>query len=55
MEYNDSMASSFSFPPDVVPGSQRAHVAVVGMSAVVLPALPMVVPFECRLCLRLVN
>ncbi|XP_071394440.1 CD109 antigen-like, partial [Centroberyx affinis] len=27
---NDSRDVSFSFPPDVVPGSQRAHVAVVG-------------------------
>uniref|UniRef100_A0A668A359 CD109 molecule n=1 Tax=Myripristis murdjan TaxID=586833 RepID=A0A668A359_9TELE len=28
--FNSSRAVSFSFPPDVVPGSQRAHVAVVG-------------------------
>ncbi|XP_034051005.1 CD109 antigen [Thalassophryne amazonica] len=27
---NNSRSISFSFPPDVVPGSQRAHVAVVG-------------------------
>ncbi|XP_071774278.2 CD109 antigen-like [Centroberyx gerrardi] len=27
---NNSRDVSFSFPPDVVPGSQRAHVAVVG-------------------------
>ncbi|KAK0139942.1 CD109 antigen [Merluccius polli] len=26
----DSKTTSFSFPPDVVPGSQRVHVAVVG-------------------------
>uniref|UniRef100_UPI0037E7D34F CD109 antigen-like n=1 Tax=Semicossyphus pulcher TaxID=241346 RepID=UPI0037E7D34F len=27
---NNSRSVSFSFPPDVVPGSQRAHVALVG-------------------------
>ncbi|XP_068577890.1 CD109 antigen-like [Cebidichthys violaceus] len=30
MKYNSSRSISFSFPPDVVAGSQRAHVAVVG-------------------------
>ncbi|XP_056151328.1 CD109 antigen-like [Lampris incognitus] len=30
MRRNNSRTVSFSFPPDVVPGSQRAHVAVVG-------------------------
>ncbi|XP_050934300.1 LOW QUALITY PROTEIN: CD109 antigen-like [Lates calcarifer] len=28
--HNKSRSVSFSFPPDVVPGSQRAHVALVG-------------------------
>ncbi|XP_053290845.1 CD109 antigen [Pleuronectes platessa] len=28
--HNDSRSVSFSFPPDVVPGSQKAHVALVG-------------------------
>ncbi|XP_060938965.1 CD109 antigen-like [Limanda limanda] len=28
--HNDSRSVSFSFPPDVVPGSQRANVALVG-------------------------
>ncbi|KAG8013590.1 hypothetical protein GBF38_022041, partial [Nibea albiflora] len=30
VKYNHSRSISFSFPPDVVPGSQRAHVALVG-------------------------
>ncbi|XP_076605206.1 CD109 antigen-like [Chaetodon auriga] len=30
MKHNNSRFVSFSFPPDVVPGSQRAHVALVG-------------------------
>ncbi|XP_076017641.1 CD109 antigen-like [Genypterus blacodes] len=30
VNHNNSITPSFSFPPDVVPGSQRAHVAVVG-------------------------
>ncbi|XP_044022480.1 CD109 antigen-like isoform X2 [Siniperca chuatsi] len=29
-KHNNSRSVSFSFPPDVVPGSQRAHVALVG-------------------------
>lgn len=32
VKYNHSRSISFSFPPDVVPGSQRAHVALVGTS-----------------------
>ncbi|KAM7403885.1 hypothetical protein PAMA_004352 [Pampus argenteus] len=30
VKHNNSRSVSFSFPPDVVPGSQRAHVALVG-------------------------
>ncbi|XP_049917736.1 CD109 antigen-like [Epinephelus moara] len=30
VKHNSSRSVSFSFPPDVVPGSQRAHVALVG-------------------------
>ncbi|XP_041810122.1 CD109 antigen-like [Chelmon rostratus] len=30
IKHNNSRSVSFSFPPDVVPGSQRAHVALVG-------------------------
>ncbi|XP_060919349.1 CD109 antigen [Labrus mixtus] len=30
VKHNNSRPVSFSFPPDVVPGSQRAHVALVG-------------------------
>ncbi|XP_054470350.1 CD109 antigen-like [Anoplopoma fimbria] len=30
LKYNSSRSISFSFPPDVVAGSQRAHVALVG-------------------------
>ncbi|KAK5916543.1 hypothetical protein CgunFtcFv8_011517 [Champsocephalus gunnari] len=30
LKLNSSTSISFSFPPDVVPGSQRAHVALVG-------------------------
>ncbi|XP_029316719.1 CD109 antigen-like [Cottoperca gobio] len=30
LKYNNSRSISFSFPPDVVPGSHRAHVALVG-------------------------
>ncbi|XP_063765297.1 CD109 antigen-like [Eleginops maclovinus] len=30
LKFNSSTSISFSFPPDVVPGSQRAHVALVG-------------------------
>ncbi|XP_028251415.1 CD109 antigen-like [Parambassis ranga] len=29
-KYNNSRTISFAFPPDVVPGSQRAHMALVG-------------------------
>lgn len=31
---NSSRSVSFAFPPDVVPGSQRAHVALVGTSTI---------------------
>ncbi|XP_042356057.1 CD109 antigen-like [Plectropomus leopardus] len=30
VKHNSSRSVSFSFPPDVVPGSQKAHVALVG-------------------------
>ncbi|XP_073339906.1 CD109 antigen-like [Pagrus major] len=30
VQHNDSTSASYSYPPDVVPGSQRAHVALVG-------------------------
>ncbi|XP_030299046.1 CD109 antigen-like [Sparus aurata] len=30
VQRNDSTSASYSYPPDVVPGSQRAHVALVG-------------------------
>lgn len=36
MMYNGSKSISFSFPPNVVAGSQRAHVALVGTSTVCL-------------------
>lgn len=34
VKHNSSRSVSFSFPPDVVPGSQRAHVALVGTSTI---------------------
>lgn len=37
VQRNDSTSASYSYPPDVVPGSQRAHVALVGTSTIRLP------------------
>lgn len=37
IKHNNSRSVSFSFPPDVVPGSQRAHVALVGTSTICPP------------------
>lgn len=48
---NNATSISFSFPPDVVPGSQRAHVALVGTSTICCPAASS----ECSLFLLLAN
>ena len=37
VQRNSSTSASYSYPPDVVPGSRRAHVALVGMSTIRLP------------------
>lgn len=37
VKHNNSRSVSFSFPPDVVPGSRRAHVALVGTSTICPP------------------
>lgn len=55
-KHNNSRSISFSYPPDVVLGSQRANVVLVGTSClVVLPDGPVAVPFECCSCLHLLD